>query len=515
MAEDGQTAERDAVADAMDACVRHARDLVTAAKAVLASGQHNIAFHLATLALEEVGRRALIAVQDISSKATVPPAWPRKHEQDHVKKLFWCFFDAMFEDGRITKERLESAEALSRNIHLDRLAGLYVSAGEDGLHLPREAITPEQAQNLVDLAEARVNMAAAMKRRENIPQDEIDQQAWFLAITENPDQRKLVLSGASMAKLAELGTVVAWGKWLREQFSKAEADGRAMLQRELERSQNLPAAKTKDKWRLRIRIYSGSHSIRPGVLTKWNEKSDWIKLSAVQGKNNQLLVDFILGDNVPIESLWFFGWGLARSFVMALNIGTMGYWWWRLPEFVSRYHESLCDLENDSDFDIKRNPSLEQNWGENRVLKEQDLGRVAMCMAALPRPGENDRLTPFNFYTGGITFLSLNDIHWQCELQAYGNFHECLKAMMKASGEWNEGQDYVEAFLRFYDDAFPNTPERERFKVLCTAFETKSFDGITVELNEAVAMKLFCDQYFLRKVGPEELRRTGRTPAEA
>lgn len=44
---------------------------------------------------------------------------------------------------------------------------------------------------------------------------------------------------------------------------------------------------------------------------------EWIKL--VSSKNYELIIEFILRDNVPVEALWFFGWGLARHFVAALN----------------------------------------------------------------------------------------------------------------------------------------------------------------------------------------------------
>jgi len=63
---------------------------------------------------------------------------------------------------------------------------------------------------------------------------------------------------------------------------------------------------------------------------------EWIKL--VSSKKDELIIEFILRDNVPVEALWFFGWGLARHFVVALNIGTMGFWWWRMPEQISRYY---------------------------------------------------------------------------------------------------------------------------------------------------------------------------------
>ena len=86
----------------------------------------------------------------------------------------------------------------------------------------------------------------------------------------------------------------------------------------MRRSRDLPAAGNKEKWKLRVRILSASHSIRPKALTKWNKQIDWIKL--VYTKKNELIFEIILKDNVPVEGLWFFGWGMARHFVVALNI---------------------------------------------------------------------------------------------------------------------------------------------------------------------------------------------------
>jgi AbiV family abortive infection protein len=59
----------------MEACVVHARALWQSAQAVQSAGHPNVAYHLAALCLEEIGRRALIGVQSIAQKATVPPAW--------------------------------------------------------------------------------------------------------------------------------------------------------------------------------------------------------------------------------------------------------------------------------------------------------------------------------------------------------------------------------------------------------------------------------------------------------
>lgn len=493
---------------AMQACVDHARDLLETAKIVHAADKPHIAYHLAALALEELGRRELIAVESASSQAAQPPTWLSKHTQNHVRKLFWAFFGANFLSRQLTKESLEEMNTLARAIHANRLAGLYVESSEDGLNLPREAISKEESEQLIELVNTRFEMAASQRLRTDVSEEEREHQRWFLATSDDPERRRQLLSPASLEKLAELKDSRAWIKWLRELFAQAEAEAHEALQEELQRSKSLPRGRTQDKWKVRIRIFSDSHSIRPKVLNVWNESSRWIKLVPVPAKKNQMIVEFIFGDDVPLEGLWFFGWGIARQFVTALNIGTMGFWWWRLPEQISRYYETLEDLEKKRSFAIERNPSLKIDWGPNRTLTAEELSRVAMCLAALPRPNERDKHAPYNHYIGGITFLSLNDVHWQCELQAYGAFHESLKAMMRDAGAWDGDQAFEIPFTRFLTEMFPSmsAEEQERFVELCRHYEARKFDGLVVSLKEASFIKLFCDAYFLRTVGPAALK---------
>lgn len=374
------------------------------------------------------------------------------------------------------------------------------------LSIPSEAIGSEETDQLIELAAARLGMAESEKLREQIPQEEIELQAWFLNTADDPEKRRQIMSRVSLTKLSELKDSRAWVRWLKEQFDTAEAEARAAAELELRRSRNLPEKGSKDKWKLRLRILSASHSIRPKALSAWNAKSDWIKLVPVSGKKRELIIEFVLADNVPVEALWFFGWGLARHFVVALNIGTMGFWWWRLPEQMSRYYESIEDLETHRQLAVERSPSLKIDWGENRVLTEQDLAQVASCFVALPGPDRRDQHAAYNYYIGGLTFLSLNDIHWQCEGQAFGNFFECLRAMMEESGSWTQGTPFEPSFVRFLDELFPNIEERDRFAEVCRRFEAKEFEGLAITLKEVSFMKLFCDAYFLAKIRPDAIK---------
>jgi AbiV family abortive infection protein len=492
---------------ATDACRIHARALLESAKAVRAANHCNIAYHLATLALEELGKRHLLQIQAMAGKRDVSPAWPGKHTQDHVKKLFWSFFGVEFLAGTITKAALESLDRLANTIHGKRLAGLYVDVGDDGLSLPGDAVTPAECDDLLNLAEARLGIAEAETVPDTVTEGEEDLATWFLDITDDPEKRKLVLSSGSLNKLGELKDVKAWGTWLKKQFADAESEGRAAADRELKRATPADGTPLKNKWRIRFRILCGSHSIRPKALTAWNKDVDWIKLSAVSGKKDQLDVEFTLLDHVPAAALWFYGWGLARHFVTALNIGTMGFFWWRFPEQVDRYYTRIDDLENGMEMAITRSPSLKIDWGENRVLTEEDLNRVKACFLALPDPDEREKQPAFGFYIGGITFLSLNDIHWQCEGQAFGNFFECLRAMMREYGDWGlDDEPFRAAFLRFVNGMFPELDESDQLADLCDRFGARDVQDAKVTLKEATFMKFFCDSYFMKVVQPKRLQ---------
>ncbi|MBS0296159.1 MAG: AbiV family abortive infection protein [Proteobacteria bacterium] len=483
----------------MSACVEHARACMESAEAVQRAGHSSIAYHLATLALEELGKRELLAVEGIASRAPIPPAWPRKYAADHVKKLFWCFFGGNFLAERLTAGGLAEIENLARRIHDTRLAGLYVDRTEDGLSIPSEAVTSADADKLIGLARIRLEMAAAQMVRDNIPDDEIDQQAWFLRMAEDPERRRQILSAGSLEKLAELKDVKAWGRWLRDLFEKAESDALAAATAELDRSRNhLPEDRTKDKWRIRVRILTPSHSIRQKALNAWNERVQWIKLTAA--KKDELLIDIILGDHVPVDALWYFAWGLSRHFVVALNIATMGYWWWHLPEQVDQYYEKLEDLDAGQELAIQRVPSLKIDWGGSRTLTEADLARVATCLNALSGPKMRGPESPINFYIGGLTFLALNDVHWQCEIQALGNFMRCLRDLMLEHGDLQAEEGLKSPFLSFLDSIFADTDDRPHLATLCDHFDSDNWAGATVTLKDVSFFKFFCDTYFMQNV---------------
>lgn len=502
--------DRDDLVASHYACIAHAKNLIASARAVQAINQPHIAYHLAVIALEELGRGELIGVQSIAAeRPDMATKWD-KHIQSHVQKLFWCFFGPSFYQQKLTQEALDSMTKLAQELHSKRLQALYVDKASETINIPSEVISQDECERIISLAEARLGMAESEEpRTEPISDEDKATQHWFFDTSNQPDKRTAIFSKASLSKLHELKNARDWIRWLKTEFDKAEAENLALAQAELARSKNLPVKSTKDKWRIRFRIFTASHSIRRKALNDWNEKVKWIKLTPAQQKN-QLIVELILGDDVPIEGLWHFAWGLARHFVAALNIGTMGFWWWRMPEQVDKYYERIDDLENGHQLELKRSPSLEIDWGANRVLTSEDLSLVSQCLIALPGPANVEKHAPYNYYMGGITFLSLNDVHWQCELDIFGNFLKCLRNLMQETGEWDGKTEFIEAFAKFLDERIPDADEdKRRLLRIASAIEGANAEGVDVTLRDSSFIKLFCDGYILTKIRSQALERMG------
>jgi AbiV family abortive infection protein len=333
--------------EALSACVVHARDLMESAKAVQATGRPNIAFHLATLALEELGKRELYRIQEAAKAVGDAHPWQADATLDHEKKLFWCFYSyAQVSDIADQQQFFEKRDAAA-HIHADRMAGLYVESGDHGLSIPAKAISPKQSQALIGLAESFIKYAETEKPRDDIPQEEVDLQVWFLTAFEDPEKRSRILTPESLAKLKELNDVQQWTRSIKAELEENDEKLRALVEREIQRAPASTEQARKDRWKIQLRIEILSNSIRPGPLKVWNDRVPWIKLAPQQGKKKkeQLLIDITLGDDIPIGGVWGVGFALSLHLLIALNMATSGFWWWPLAPNHKRFYESIRDLE--------------------------------------------------------------------------------------------------------------------------------------------------------------------------
>ena len=264
-----------------------------------------------------------------------------REAQDHVRKLFWALWGPTMGRELITGEQIEEFQRLAQRLHEARQTGLYYGGPEAAP--PREAVGPEETEHLLELARARLGMAGAHSWA-SADGEQADMR-WFMDATADPETRTQIMSGASMKKLAELGAVWNWVHWLRTEFEAAEQAALAQAQQEIDRGQPGAGEELEPKYQMKLRFESASHSIRPQPLQRWNEGIDWIKLHPVPTNRRQLIAEITIPKRVSIHALWWAGYRVANLLLVALNIGSLGFFWWRMPESVSRsYEEVVVDL---------------------------------------------------------------------------------------------------------------------------------------------------------------------------
>jgi AbiV family abortive infection protein len=123
----------------IQACFANARDLLRAAKCVLDDEKlPNVAFHLTLLALEEVGKAALLGARGIARSVEDETVFIDNRLDDHVFKLFWALWTPNFARGKVSKDEIESLRGMVRTMHDDRLAALYVSSDHTEWSSPAE-----------------------------------------------------------------------------------------------------------------------------------------------------------------------------------------------------------------------------------------------------------------------------------------------------------------------------------------------------------------------------------------
>lgn len=477
------------------ACLDNANDLLRAAIILKKEEIPHIAYHLATLSLEEVGKSHLIVMNHIRIMKGDQTSWSNKHFDDHVKKLFWALWGPSFGNQLITKEQIESFRGMAQEIHETRLDSLYVNADIDSFMPPREIIKESELENLIGLAEACLRMTEGSKI-ETGNQKLTEALLWFLKATDDPEIRKNVMSQKSMDKLVELGNTREWIYWLKEIHEEAERQAYEYAQKALEEKGDFVDSDT-PKWKFKIRLYSNSHSLRPKPFTWWNEISQFIKLYPVDKKAGQLLMEFTLPKRIAAESIWNAGLFIARKFTLALNISTLGYFWWYLPEQVDTFYEELIDLEVNHKVLMRLTKSYQFNLPK-AAISEEELARTALCFKMLPNPNAKHFLTPFNHYISALAFISKTDFHSQFLLPAFQEFYLSFKTGMQVYKAWNPSEDFYTVYNKMVKQLIPEIENHQKYYQLGEEVVLNKGSEEKITFEEVGAMKIICDAYFIQ-----------------
>lgn len=495
-------------------CLDHARDLIASTERVLAndSGFPNIAYHLAILALEEIGKAGMLAARSVG-KHGLDANWIDKRLDKHVDKIMWAVWSPNLLGGKIDPKAFTEARSFAESTHDRRMAGLYVDYASAGVSIsPREAVQLEHATSILNLAKTCLELEAA--RRQPADNESTEELEWFLSTVNDEFGKKRLFSQSFINKHEEFrGDTRAWVRWAREEFARIATQEKEHLQRELARQASEPG-QGNPKWLMKIRVKTPSHSLRQKTLNYWNEQVNAVKLRAVGNKSHDLILEITINDHIKAEELFDFGMAFSKIHLAMLNIGTAGFFWYDLSNQSEAYYESITDLESPNmNVVTGRRSGLSREWSESvpgggrreRVaLEEVHIDHAIRGLAVFGPWSDREAEPIFGSYLHGLTLLSKADIHLSVETMARDAF---LKGLRSAMHRFGDLEQIDGALLPALHRAMsPIIPEEAHRNELFGTLDT----GGAASISEALAAKRAADLYLTlmaRKLWPEFVRR--------
>jgi AbiV family abortive infection protein len=478
------------------ACLKNADSLVASAQHLLNIDIYHTAYHLAALALEEIGKSGLMVLKYRYDKYKSDDESYEPDTEDHLKKLFWALWGMSILSGKPTPEEMKSSRGLAKLIHENRLKYLYVDTKNP--LLPQDQATRTEAASMIGAAKVRLDVENSL----DLPQSDCPMEEnikWFIIATENPEQRSLLFSQYSYDQLVKLGDTDKWIAWLREEDQRLQQVTQDAFEKEMAREIPMLVGLGEPKWKVKLRLRSDSHSIRNVFFTQWNKFQHLIQLDKSRDKH-EMMCQFSLPSAIPMQDVFNKGWIFSKIFVAALNIGSGGFFWWHVPRDLDKYCDEIIDVETGLKVKVEGHPGLKVDWGR-QVLTEVHVLPVFQAMHYLARIRNTPEEDALDAYFTGLALIGKTDIHLQFEANAFERFHYALKLAMYVNGDWN-GQEGLQAAIERYlaerqlavpSEDLEHLSQHLRWGAQLEAART----GISeITLEDAISMKRLCDIYF-------------------
>jgi AbiV family abortive infection protein len=422
-------------------CLNHAAELIVAAAKLLEEDAHpHLAYHLSLLALEEIGKGAMIA-----AKAAVgnerDSGWLDKWLASHKRKIQWAVWSPM---QKIDPSDFEEARKFAENVHARRLASLYVDPNADISNIPpRENVTNADAMSVLRLARTRLELAQLAGN----PSGETDELLeWFLETVDDPEKTKRLFSKSFLDKYAAFGgDTRAWTNWAKEECDRIALESSTFLAQKLSKGGG-PVETDKPRWQAQSVIYTPSHSLRPKILNYWNDRIEIISLLWT-GKKDQFLLEITLPGSIGIDDVHGKAVSLGKLALACLNIGSIGYFWFEPPGFEVKLFQQFKDLENPkSTLQFERTASF---WGTGRAvaLDSLNMQHAVNCMMAYAPLNEEEAEPIFRPYLDGLALIAKSDIFYSFDELARRAFVSALAGALHKFESWDGEIDTFETTL--------------------------------------------------------------------
>jgi hypothetical protein len=228
---------------------------------------------------------------------------------------------------------------------------------------------------------------------------------------------------------------------------------------------------------------------------------DRIKLYPVGGKKDSLLIKLTLPDRIRLEALWDAGYGAGNTLLIALNIGSLGYFYWYLPAQLERYADAVVDLENRAQVRMVRPSPILPDISRRQVLDDARLADVMLCFAVMLSLGKKDDKkysSMFNDYLVGLRLIAHTDVHLDVAGQAFGEFYLAFITALQLFDPPADDEPITNKFMSALLLSTPDFDEGPRFAALGEEYRSTVKGPAGVTLDSVVKLKILLDVFLIK-----------------
>lgn len=474
-------------------CLVNAEDAIKTAVLLVDKNVNHIAFQLAVLGLEEIGK-IFVGWYNLNSTET----WGKENYNipidDHIKKLFWAIWGPSFGNEKFSKEQMDEIKGFATKLHNKRLDVMYTELTDT---IPSsQKITTEELGIYLNMAKSRLELAKNEGEEPKEPDAETELEIqWFMGASDHPEKRNFIFTSQSQEKLIEFGAIKPWIKWLRNHFETEQAELTQLLQKELEKASQNEENKREPKWRIKFKVITPSHSIRANVLNKFSSKSFMVKF-AKGADTHTLIIDIILDKKTKITDLWHHGWNASNILVAALNIATNGLFYWNISVDVDKFYDQIWDLENNQRLEAKLDTSLKLDWSsKNMYLREEELALTFLIFRYFGNIFSSEDFEPVWEYQTALGMLAKNDMHLRLEPQCLLHFFLSFKKALMRNENCTDAE-VKEVGYKMLEKMIIGRDEYDKVIDLAIELEKNNAKITTMfSLTEVIAMKQYSGLY--------------------
>lgn len=402
--------------DGIQKCLRNSEDLYNEAVHLYRKHAFARSYYLAVIAFEEIGKiSVLLGNCGVAVRNNILEKKFWEHFFNPSFKMACCLTHANLQQY-MKKEVIEILK-FGEKLENTKKFALEISPDDSRQKIlsPSHFFKKEDARSVIRLLKPRLELAKIgvnnLKKPEEFSSAEQNALRWLREKSTDRDFLAFINSEESYRVLNSTGSVLKWIDYLKENWTK-----------KLEKDHSRIRYKEKNaKWHCITHIKSYSHILEEGIFDKWNETVDLVKFKRITERDIEMRLGIPPLKNK--DELYARAIMLSYATLMALNVATLGHFWWPPAIWPAKIKE-LYDFESGNEVRFKISPRKDRQWG-NKELTQKNLDNAMVLVVGQPKLDE----VYFEFYGLAMTFLSIPNLEHQFYKEIFANFYKIIERL--------------------------------------------------------------------------------------